>query len=243
MGMLFGITQGRSLVASAELGVADALANGPLEVGALAAAVQVNAGYLFRLMRALESIGVFQQVSPGVFANTPLSDCLRSDAPGSQRAFARLFAPGMGLWDGYGELLDSVRTGRTTLFDKWGYDFWENLRRDGTKAEIFNESMRSMTASMTPAVTGGYDWSRFATVADIAGGIGTQLVDILNRFPECSGVLFDQPEVVAAAIPHERMRVVGGSFFDEVPIVADAYILRNIIHDWNDEHSLKILQH
>src|SRR6187551_2083256 len=107
MAIAMGVTQGRCLVAAAELGIADALAKGPLHVDSICAEIKADGRNLFRLMRALETIGVFQQVSPRVFANTPLSDCLRSDAAGSQRAFLQLLAPGLGIWDGYTEMLST----------------------------------------------------------------------------------------------------------------------------------------
>jgi O-methyltransferase/methyltransferase family protein len=242
MGVVIGITQGRCLVAAAELGLADALAGGPLSVEAIAAKVNADADNLFRLMRALETIGVFKQVSPRVFENTPMSDCIRKDGPGSQWVFLQMWAPGWGYWEGYGEMLQTVRTGKTTLFDTWGYDLWEHYRRHPEQWTVFNEAMRSMTTPMTSTVTAAYDWSRFAVIADIGGGIGTQLVDILDAHPECRGVLFDQPEVVSTAIEHDRVERVGGDFFKEIPVKADAYIFRNIIHDWNDEKSVSILR-
>ena len=242
MGVVMGITQGRSLVAAAELGLPDALAEGPLSVEAIAAKVQADADNVFRLMRALETIGVFKQVSPRVFENTPMSECMRKDVSGSQWAFLRIWAPGWGYWDGFGEMLETLRTGKTTLFDTWGYDIWGHYRRHPEQWTVFNEAMRSLTTPMTPAVTAAYDWSRFPVIADIAGGIGAQLVDILDAHPTCRGVLFDQPEVVSTAIEHDRDERVSGNFFKEIPVEADAYIFRNIIHDWNDEKSLSILR-
>jgi hypothetical protein len=99
-----------------------------------------------------------------------------------------------------------------------------------------------MTTPMTPAVAAAYDWSRFAVIADIGGGIGTQLVDILNAYAGCRGVIFDQPQVLSEAIEHDRVERVGGSFFENIPVEADAYILRNIIHDWNDQDAAAILK-
>lgn len=242
MAMILAVAQGRSLVVAAELGIADALASGPLPLQHLAAHTQADPGNLFRLLRALETLGIFQQISPGVFANTPVSECLRRDVPGSQWAFVHMLAPGLGIWDGYTEMLATLRTGKTALFERWGCDLWEHLRRYPDMAEIFNEGMRSMTAPMTRAVTTAYDWSRFHVIADIGGGIGTQLVDILDSQPDCRGILFDQPEVLKAGIPHERVQRVAGNFFEEIPVHADVYLLRNIIHDWNDADSLSILR-
>jgi Dimerisation domain len=111
MGAAIGVIQGRCL-AAAELGLADALAKGPLSVDAIATQTKADVDNVFRLMRALETIGVFKQVSPRVFENTPMSDCLRKDVPGSQWAFLQVFAPGWGIWDGLGEMLQTLRTGK-----------------------------------------------------------------------------------------------------------------------------------
>lgn len=242
MGAFIGLLQGRCVVAAAELGLADALAAGPLSVEALAVQIDADADNVFRLMRALESIEIFKQVSPRVFENTPTSECLRKDVPGSQWAFLQIFAPGWGHWDGLSEMLPTLRTGKTALHEKWGHDSWEFYRRHPEQWPVFNEAMRSITAPMTPTITAAYDWGRFPVIADIAGGIGTQLVDILDAHPGCRGVLFDMPEVVSGAIEHDRVERVAGDFFRDVPVEADAYILRNIIHDWNDEKSVSILK-
>ena len=175
---------------------------------------KADADNVFRVMRALETIGIFKQVSPRVFENTPMSECLRKDVPGSQWAFLQMVAPGWGYWEGYGEMLSTLRTGKTALFETWGYDIWEHYRRHPEQWGVFNEGMRSMTAPMTPAVTAALDWSRFPVIADIGGGIGTQLVDILNAHPDCRGVLFDQAEVVSTAIQHDSVERVGGNFFE-----------------------------
>lgn len=242
MGMILGIVQGRSLVAAVELGIADVLATGPLPLEDLAARTQANADNLFRLLRALETLGFFRQVTPRVFSNTPLSEWLRRDVPGSQWAFVHLLAPGMGLWDGYSEMLGTIRTGKNALFQRWGCNLWEHLRRYPERAEIFQQAMRSMNDPMTQAVTTAYDWAVFPVIVDVGGGIGAQLVDILNAYPGCRGILFDQPEVVAANIPHSRISKVSGSFFNEIPAGSDAYLLRNILHDWDDPDAARILR-
>jgi hypothetical protein len=102
--------------------------------------------------------------------------------------------------------------------------------------------MRDLSASITPAVTAAFDWSQFPTIADIGGGIGAQLASILDAHPSCRGILFDQPQVVAQAPPHKRMEKAGGDFFTNVPIQADAYLLRWIIHDWAEDKAVAILE-
>ena len=243
LGMVTGFWQSRALAVAAELELADRLADGPLSVDVLAAKTKTDALSLFRVMRVLESSGVFTQVSPRVFANTPASDCLRKDVPGSQWAFVRLvLSKDMGEYDGLGALMDSVQTGQISFDRVFGCSYWQFLRRNPDKWAIFNEAMRSFSVAITPAVTASYDWSRFRVIADTGGGIGTQLVDILKAHPSCRGILYDQPDVVAGAIPHDRVEPIGGDFFESVPAGADAYILRWIIHDWAEPEAIKILK-
>lgn len=242
IGLVFALIQSRAMTTAVELGIADVLAEGALEVEEIAKRTSTNPGNLFRLMRALEIIGIFRQKSPRVFENTPMSECLRRDVPGSQWALVKLMAPGWGTWEGCREMTRTVEAGRTVVFDEWGNDYWGHFRNHPEQWPVFNEAMRSITYPMTGAVTAAYDWSRFPVIADVAGGIGVQLASILDANPGCRGVLFDQSEVLEEAIPHDRIERVAGNFFKEIPVEADAYILRNIIHDWEDPDALRILK-
>ena len=237
-----GVIHGSALVSAAELGIADALRDGPLPVDEIAKRTGTEAGNLFRLLRALDTIGVFRQTTPGVFENTSTSSYLRQDVAGSLWPMVRLWGRGWGYLEGNGALSETIRTGKTALFEDWGYDIWEHYRRHPEQWAVFNEAMRCMNIPATPTVTAAYDWSRFPVIADIAGGIGSQLVDILDAHPNCQGILFDQAEVIATAISHPRMQSVAGSFFERIPVEADAYVLRNIIHDWDDESAALILR-
>lgn len=235
-----GIMHSGAITLAAELGLPDLLADGPLHIDALAERSQTHSPSLFRVMRALESLGVFTQVSPYIFGNNALSECLRRKIPGSLWAYVMLASPRMvaaRLWSG---LLDSTRTGRVVFDGAKGESYFEYYQSDADKQVIFNEAMRSLP--VTPAVTACLDWSQYALIADIGGGIGTQLADILNSLPSCRGILLDQPSVVANAIPHDRIQSIGGSFFEGVPPSANAYLLRFVIHDWNDEKAGIILQ-
>jgi O-methyltransferase domain len=116
------------------------------------------------------------------------------------------------------------------------------MRQHPVQAAVFDEFMRNAQAAMTPAATAAYDWSRFPVIADIGGGIGGQLVDILNAHPSCKGILLDRPDVIARALLHERIERVAGNFFERVPAGADAYVLRAVIHDWGDEDAVRILK-
>jgi O-methyltransferase domain/Dimerisation domain len=238
-----GYFRSRALTVAAELEVADHLAAGPLHVDELAKRTQTHAPTVFRLLRALESIGVFAQVSPRVFANTPASETLRQNIPGSIRTILLATStPSHGQFEAWTGLLDSVKTG-TVAFDRiYGHDFWEFLKRNPAEAELFNDSMAAGRSRTAAAVATAYDWSQFAVIADIGGGIGGQLVEILKAHPACRGILFDLPEGLQGAAPHERIEVVSGNFFESVPSGADAYTLRSVVHDWSDERAAAILR-
>src|SRR5262249_1483374 len=166
---------------------------------------KTNASALFRLLRALESIGIFTQTSPRVFGNTPTSKCLRKDVRGSQWPLVlQNLSKGNGPFEAWDELAYAVRTGEPSLDRIYGHDYWEFLRRNPQANAAMNEAMRSMSRVMTPAVTAAYKWSQFPVIADIGGGIGTQLVSILDASPSSKGILFDQPRVGAESISHNR---------------------------------------
>jgi hypothetical protein len=237
-----GFWQSRALAVAAELELAALLAEGPLHIDVLASRTKTHSQTLFRLLRALETLGVFSQVSPLVFANTPASDCLRKDVPNTQWAWVRAqLSVGGGVYEGWSGLGGSIRTGDTAFDQVLGCSFWEFYRSNQEAGAIFNEAMRLIGKHNSPQVAKSYDWSRFPVIADIGGGIGSLLVDILDTYPSSRGILFDQPEVLQQAIPHNRMELVGGDFFQGVPIGADAYILRWIIHDWSEAEAVALL--
>ncbi|QHN03667.1 methyltransferase [Granulicella sp. WH15] len=241
--IILGYWQARSLALATSLGVADHLADGPLTVDELASRTQTNASALFRLLRALESIGIFSQSSPQVFVNTPTSDCLRRDVPGAQwPTVLHNLGRGYGPVEGWDELEYSVRTGKRSIDKTYGYDFWELCRRNPQVNVAVNETMRSLSEAMTPVITAAYDWSKFPVIEDVGGGIGTQIVSILDANPSCRGILFDQPHVVAGAIVHDRLKTLSGSFFEAVPDGADATLMRWVLHDWSDTEATEILK-
>ena len=238
-----GYFRSRALTVAAELEIADQLAGGPLHVDELAKRTQTHAPTLFRLLRALETSGVFVQVSPRVFSNTPLSETIRKNVPGSVRlTVLHGLEPGRGEFEAWTGLLDSVKSGKVAFDRIYGYSFWEFLKRNPAKAELFNEAMATGRSQTAGAVAAAYDWSQFRVIADIGGGIGGQLVEILKAHPACRGILFDLPEGLKGAAPHERIEVASGNFFESVPSGADAYILRTVLHDWADERAVAILR-
>ena len=242
LSFVLGFWQSRALAVATELGLPDLLAEGPLHINELARRTETNASALFRLLRDLESIGVFIQISPHVFGNTPASQCLRKDIPGSQWPLVHQnLAKGNGPFEAWGELEHAVRTGGPSVEKVYGYDFWELLRRNPRASAVTNGAMRSASVAMTPAVTAAYEWRQFPVIADIGGGIGTQLVSILEASPASKGILFDKPYLRAESISHDRIEVIGGDFFESVPTGADAYLLRFVLHDWADAEAALIL--
>ncbi len=237
----------QALYVAAKLGVADLLADQPQAVEDLAAATQTDALSLKRVLRALASVGVFTEARPGTFALTPLAALLRTGTPGSMRALAIMYAEEQ--YRAWGDLLHSVRTGQPAFEQQFGTSYFAYLAQHPQAGQVFNEAMTGWTTQLVGAVIDTYDFSPFTTIVDVGGSYGTLLAAILRSNPAARGVLFDQPHVVAAAAEQlaragvaERCTTVGGDFFVDVPAHADAYLLAQILHDWNDERSVAILQ-
>ena len=248
MEMITGAWCAQAITAAADLGIADALAKGPLTAQELAAAIDADADTVSRLLRALISRGIFRQRRDGGYDLTSLASTLRSDAEVSCAATAQL----VGLPDHlemWSHLTDAIRTGEAVIPKLRGKSGFELLADDPVLAEIFNRAMTSMSSEFAVAsVIAAYDFSRYATIVDVGGGHGRLLAAILAASPHARGILFDLPEVVTGAPAvlaeqhvGDRVHVLGGPFFDMVPEGGDAYVLKNVIHDWPDEDPLKIL--
>jgi hypothetical protein len=237
----------QAITAAADLGIADALTDGPLSADELAAAVDADADAVGRLLRALISRGVFRQRRDGRYELTPLADTLRSDAEVSVAGMAR-FVGSPQHREHWSHLTDGIRSGRAVLPVLRGKPAFEYFAEEPEFAEIFNTAMTSSSEVAIAAVTAGYDFSRYATIVDVGGGHGRLLAAILQATPQSRGILFDLPQVVAGAprilAEHQvqdRVDVVEGSFFDAVPEGGDAYVLKNVIHDWPDDDAARIL--
>ena len=242
LGIVDNHWQSRCVGVAAQLELADHLANGPLHVDVLADRAQAHAPSLYRMLRALESTGIFVQSSPRVFANTPQSECLRRYAPGSQWAWIRIcLCSDSFVEDGWSGLLLAVKNGEPGYDQLKGQSPWAFMQTNPEQRTNFNAAMRDLSAAMTPAVTASLDWSQFPVIADIGGGLGSQLSSILDAHPSVRGILFDQPQVVAESPAHDRMERIGGDFFTEIPVQADAYLMRWIIHDWPDDKAIAII--
>lgn len=234
--------------AAAELGIADLLAGGPKRAGDRARATNTHPDSLYGLLRALATFGVFAEDEDGRFALTPRSETLRSDVPGSVRnAVLHIGSPEMvGARAG---LLSSLRTDKPAFNAQHdGLSWWDYPARNPEADALFNRSMTALS-QRARVIAGKYDFGQFDTIVDIGGGEGALLAAILEAHPTVRVVLFDLPHVVARALPRleesglrERCEVVAGSFFDSVPPGGDAYILRSILHDWNDDDARRILE-
>jgi hypothetical protein len=199
-------------------------------------------------LRALAAVDILTQSKEGGFGNTPVSETLRTDIPGSLRAFA-MTELGEEHYPAWGELLHSVRTGRIAFDKAFGMPVWEFFAKNPENAKIFNDAMSGMTAQAETALHAAYDFAGVNTIVDIGGGHGGLITSILKRNPQMRGILFDSPQVIEGAQSAmqssgvgDRCQLVGGDFFQSVPEGGDAMILKWIIHDWNDEQSIRILK-
>ncbi|MCH7620651.1 MAG: methyltransferase [Chloroflexi bacterium] len=232
---------------AAKLGIADLLRDGPKSSEELAQAVEAQPRFLYRVLRALASQGIFAENEAGQFQLTPVAELLQTGIPGSLRATAIMSA---GLYArSWGDLLYTLRTGKPSFDHVFGMGFWEYLDSNDEMGDYFNQSMTSRSGEEQGQVVDAYDFSGISKIVDVGGGQGSLIRAILQKHPHMHGTLFDLPEVVQGVYEiieaeglAERCEVVGGSFFDEVPSEGEAYFMQAVIHDWDDERSLSILK-
>ena len=231
----------RCLHTVAELGVADYLGDEPQSTEFLANATGASAGPLYRVLRLLASVGVFEW-KEGAWHHTEASRFLRSDDPGSLRDYVRMIGLPV-FWRAFEDLDHSLRTGESAFAKRHAGGVFAYLAKHPEESRIFDVAMTSKAHRDIAAILPAYDFSQFATIADIAGGRGHLLRAILKGSPKTQGILFDQPHVVAEISPDqgEKLLVVGGNFFTDRMPKADGYLLMNIIHDWADAESIQIL--
>jgi hypothetical protein len=231
---------------AAKFALADLVANGPKSIEELAEATHTHGSSLGRFLRALTSLGIFSEDTTGRYRQTALSDTLRSDHPESIRPSAMMLGAHF-VWKPSGALEETVRTGQPSFERVYGAPFFEYLAGHSDDAAVFNAAMSS-AADYLSAIVGAYGFSKFERIVDVGGGHGRLLAGILSANPRLRGILHDLPAVVAGASAlreepiSQRCEIIGGDFFKDVPAGADAYIMKGIIHDWNDEAALKILK-
>lgn len=232
---------------AAELGVPDLLADGPRSSDDLAVAIGAHPPFLRRLLQALTAIEICSERDDGAFELTAMGQLLRTDVDGTVRSWA-LYWGGGDLWAVWARLPEAIRIGKSGRELHSGVQEFEHLERHPDLAALFQQAMVELTRLVTPGIVAAYDFSRHRRVVDVGGGYGELLAAILVAHPELTAVLFDLPHVVQAAPAYlqgagvaERCELARGSFFESVPAGADLYILKSVIHDWDDDKSRGIL--
>jgi hypothetical protein len=247
--LINGYRISQAINVAATLRIADHLKDGrPRSADELASVTESNADGLYRVLRALAAVGVFKEEEGKKFTSTPMSDCLRTDSATPVSGWAMLSGSGY-VWEAWSNLFHSARTGENAFQYLNGKSVWSYRLDHPEQAVIFNRAMTEMSRGSAEAVVRAYDFSAFQRIADIGGGQGLMLAAILATHPKMRGTLFDQPEVVAGAKAvlqsfgvADRCDFVGGSFFDTAPEGHDAYVMRSVIHDWDDAESIAILK-
>lgn len=238
----------RLLYVAAELGLADHLAGGPRTSAALAAAVGAERDALHRLLRAIAALGVVEQLDDGRFGLTPLGATLCGDAPDSTRAYVRW--QGHPMWlRAWASLIHTVRTGEPAFEDAFGMGLFAYLNAHPDIGAVFDGGMAAATTDVGDAIVAAYDFASLGSIVDVGGGNGALLAAILRANPQARGTILDQPHTIegaratiAAAGLAGRCASVAGDFFASVPAGADAYVLKWILHDWDDARCVAILR-
>jgi steroid delta-isomerase-like uncharacterized protein len=247
-GLVNGFQVSQAISVAATLGVADQLAGGPRSSVEVAAVTGCDPRALHRLLRALAAVGVFVEDDAERFGLGALGEYLRADGQPSIAGWAS-YIGSEAYWSAWGNLLHSVRTGENAFVAVHGVDPWQYRANRPELSALFDRAMVSLTALVSQAVIAAYDFGGFDVVVDVGGGTGAFLADILVSNPAARGVLFDQshvvagaPDLLSAAGVDARCDVVGGSFFDSVPDGGDVYVMKSVIHDWDDERAEAVLR-
>jgi hypothetical protein len=248
MQIAMGCVPSQAAYVAAKLGIADLIKQGSGTVAELAEETRTHERSLYRLLRALAGVGIFTETAPQVFGLTAPAEFLLSDHPGSLRDLV-IFMGEKWHWSVYGELLYSVQTGRVGWEQVHGLEVFPYLQQNPEESEIFNRAMTSLSLNALPVIVEAYDFTGVKTLVDIAGGHGMLLSGFLKANPRLQGVLFDLPQVIEGAPAllqkegvADRVKLESGDFFKAVTAGADAYMMKFIIHDWDDERALKIMQ-
>lgn len=248
MEIVLGSWLTQAIYVAVRLGIPDELSAGPLRADEVAQRVGSHPGATYRLMRLLASYSILELRRDGRFELTRLGRTLRRDAPNSVAALATMVGSRQH-WEHWGSMLHSVRTGQTAIEAIRGVPTFDYMATDPEFAEIFNDAMTGTSTVAIETAVPAYDFSDRRLIVDVGGGRGALLAAVLRQAPQARGVLFDLPSVVADAADllesagvASRCGIEGGSFFDAVPAGGDAYLLKAVIHDWDDEKSVAILR-
>lgn len=245
--MIMGYFLSQAIYVAAKLGIADLLVEGPRDVGVLAAATGTHPGSLFRVLRLLAGAGIFIQRGEREFALNDLGACLRSGVPGSMRGAALLF--GEEPYRACADLLHSVQTGETAFEHAYHAPHFDYLAAHPESAQTFHDGMRQMTGVVQEALVAAHDFSTSRVVVDVGGGQGGLLAAVLQAYPALRGILLETPTVVPEAQRlmeveglSDRCEVVAGDACEAVPAGGDIYLLKSLIHCFDDAHAVRILR-
>lgn len=237
----------RAIFAAAKLGIADQLTHGSCSVEVLSQKVNAHQKSLYRLMRALASVGIFEETEPSNFRLTPKSELLRSDHPASLQSLAMLW--GDLEYSAWEDIVYSVKTGECAFKHRTGVPFFDFMQKNEEASQTFNLAMTSASRSIPGSLVEAYNFSEFSKMVEVGASHGALISTILRNYPKLKGVLFDLPVVAQSAREHpqivdvaSRCEIVAGNFFESVPSGGDVYILSMVIHDWDDEQSISILK-
>lgn len=247
LSMVYGFRTTQMLYVAVKLGIPDLLAGGPRTSEELARAAGAHPASLHRLLRGLVTLDVVREREDNSFELLPIGELLSSNSPTSMRAWT--LYNGLNLYNVWGHLLESIQTGESARTRIFGTKGFEHLEQDPELAAVFNQSMVEITRLVCSAVVRAYDFAGVKRVVDVGGGYGELLGAILKGNPQARGVLFDMPHAMDEGKRHlkkagvaDRCEFVSGSFFESVPAGADTYVLKSIIHDWNDERAKAVLE-
>jgi precorrin-6B methylase 2 len=246
--LIMGFRTTQLVYVAARLGIPDKLADGPQDACTLARTVGAHPRALYRLLRALAGLGIFTETADGRFEVTPLGQTLRRDTPGSLRDVALLYGDDW-LWSAYGSLSHSVMTGRPAFEHVHGQTFYDYLHNRPDSAVTFDRAMTGFSEQEAAAILDAYDFSGASTLVDIGSGQGALMIAVLRAHPKMRAILFDQTGVVEQA--HKvaadagvtgRVTIAPGDFFEYVPAGGDVYVLKSVLHNWEDPEAIDILR-
>lgn len=250
MQMLDGHYLSQAIYVAAKLGIADLLKDTAKSNDELAQVTQVNPQFLYRILRALASVGIFAEVGDCYFELTPLAKYLQSDVPGSMRLPAILVGEEWH-WQAWGNMFNAVKNGTSAFEYKFGTKISDYFTQNPEQGKVFFEAMTQYSTIINNAILEAYDFSSFSKLVDVGGGLGILLADILKANPAMTGILFELPPVAERAKQGDhfqtqelagRYEIVGGDFLETVPSGGDVYILKQIIHNLSNDNAIKLLQ-
>nr|QIS94338.1 Tjp4 [Symphyonema bifilamentata 97.28] len=250
MQMLDGHYLSQAIFVAAKLGIADLLKDGTKSTDELAKVTEVNSQFLYRILRALSSVGIFAEVGDRNFELTPLAKYLQSDVPGSMRLPAILVGEEWH-WQAWGNMFNAVKNGTSAFEAKFGTNIVDYFGQNPQQSKVFFEAMTTYSVIVNNAILEVYDFSAFSKLVDVGGGLGSLLTDILKANPQLTGILLELPPVIERAKQQNhfqtkeisgRYEIVGGDFLESVPSGGDVYILKQIIHNLNNDDAIKLLQ-